>query len=49
MKETNENLKQMLNKPEYSRYGQHICGDLKCSVSADGSPTGIYEVLLFFM
>jgi len=29
MKETNENLKQLLYKLEYSKYGWHICGDLK--------------------
>jgi len=29
MKETNENLRQLLNKLEYSKYGWHICGNLK--------------------
>jgi len=29
MKKTCENLKQLLNKLEYSKYGWHICGDLK--------------------
>jgi len=29
MKETNENLKQLMKKLEYSKYGWHICGDLK--------------------
>jgi len=29
MKETCLNLKQLLNKLEYSEYGWHICGDLK--------------------
>jgi hypothetical protein len=29
MKETYENLKQLLNKLEYSKCGWHICGDLE--------------------
>ena len=29
MKENYENLKQLLNKLESSKYGWHICGDLK--------------------
>jgi len=29
MKQTYGNLKQLLNKLEYSKYGWHICGDLK--------------------
>jgi len=29
MKEPYENLKQLLNKLECSKYGWHICGDLK--------------------
>jgi hypothetical protein len=29
MKETNENLKLLLKNLEYSKYGWHICGDLK--------------------
>jgi hypothetical protein len=29
MEKTYKNLKQLLNKPDYSKYGWHICGDLK--------------------
>jgi len=36
MEQTYENLKQLLNKLECSKYGWHICGDLK-AVSEDES------------
>jgi len=48
MKETYKNLKQLLNKLEYSKYGWHICGDLKVVSLLMGLQLGYTKYCFFF-
>jgi len=47
MNETYENQKQLLNKLEYSKYGWHICGDLKAVVLLMGLQLGYTKYCCF--
>jgi len=46
-KEPYENLKQLLNKPEYSKYGWHICGGLTVVSLLVGLQLGYTECCCF--
>ena len=47
MKETYGNLKQLLNKLEYSKYGWHICGDMKVVSMLMGLQLGYMKYCCF--
>ena len=47
MKETYENLKQLLNKLEYNKCGWHICGDLKVEFLLMGLQMGYTNYCCF--
>jgi len=47
MKETYENLRQLLKKLEYSKYGWHICGDLKIVSLMMGLQLGFMKYCYF--
>jgi hypothetical protein len=47
MKETYENLKQLLKKLEYSKYGWHICGDLTVVFVLTGLRLGCTQCCCF--
>jgi len=49
MKETHENLKQLPNKLEYSKYGWHICGDLKVVFLLVGLKLGYTKYCYFYV
>jgi hypothetical protein len=49
MKETCEKLNQLLNKFEYSKYGWHICGDLKVVSLLMGLQLGYMKYCCFFI
>jgi len=49
MKESYENRKQLQNKLDYSKYGWHICGDLKVVSLLMGLQLGYMKYYCFFV
>jgi len=49
MKETYKNLKQLLNKLEYSKCGWHSCGDLKVVSLMMGLQLGYKKYCCFYV